>query len=688
MTVDDLKKVDQWVCWDDSNGRKMPISVKGGAASSTDPKTWGSYVSAVECAEVNGYSGIGFVFSKEDKFCGVDLDDCIDDNGFVSETAWGIIDALGSYTEISPSGKGVKIFGRCDKILKGRNRDKIEAYTHGRFFTFTGDIVGDCLDVSDITEWMSANCPRETPTKEQQLNAVADQVPVTAEMIERGRHYLGKCAPCIQGQNGDRQLYSVLSKLVISLGLDKESTIKLVMEDYNYSCDPPWEYHEIERKVDSLLLERPRDPYRLSMYNDLFVKKDEGDDGELIAGVMANRKSDPLPQRFIDNLPPGPIRSMYDYILSTSARDSTGIAFSGALSWYCGLLAGKVMDESGTKTNLYSITLAPSSAGKQAPQDAIRAVTDAAGGSWVSGKVTSDSAIGSVLRNDRNSLCLWDEVGIFFQKSKGGVQGTITDLLLDLWGAANSKFRLKQYADSEKDIVIDKPCFGFHGWSTVDHFWAGLTRMHLRDGFAGRLLVFDTGPRATRKRKVYREPPQELVDVSAYWQGGEPDILDSLGVKKAPDAVMIKVDEEAEEVFDALWDKVESFESDDDQAIWGRAPEKARKIALALACQKGVDVTVNKEHARYACDLVDYLTEKFVDDARRRLTVGDNFTEAKLETVTELKRRDGVMYWGTLLRAVGCSESVFNRVISTLEASGQVAVKSESGGRRKVVYRG
>ena len=684
MKFDDLKDVEQWVCWDTKSGRKMPISVKGGPASSTDPRTWSSYIDALECMNINGYDGVGFVFSKDDEFCGVDLDDCIDDDGIISEKAMSIVDTLNSYTEISPSGKGLKIFGRCKELLKGRNRDKLEAYTHGRFFTVTRDIIGDNDNLNDITGFMEGFCGKEAPRTSLPLT---DQAGADSKLLKRVAAWLSKVPPSVQGCNGDKQLFSAISYAAVGFGLNREDTIRVIAGDYNSRCEPPWELYDIERKVDIVMADRESQPSYLSLRDECLDTDPDGN-AEALAGVMANRKSEPLPQRFIDDLPPGPIRWMYDYILKTSSRESTGIAFSGALSWYCGLLAGKVMDESGTKTNLYSITLAPSSAGKQAPQDAIRSVADAAGGTWVSGKVTSDSAIGMVLKSNANSLCLWDEVGLFFQKSKGGVQGTITDLLLDLWGAVNVKFKLKQYADSEKDIVIDKPCFGFHGWSTADHFWAGLTRMHLRDGFAGRLLVFDTGPRAARKRRKFQTAPKDLVDVASFWQGGEADILDDLGVKEAPPVTMIPVSDDAEEVFDALWDKVESFESDDDQAIWGRAPEKARKIALALACQRGKDVTVERSHAEYACDLIDYLTERFVEEARKRLTVGENFNDAKLEVIAELKRRDGVVYWGPLMKAVGCSERVFKSVIETLSSTGVVMVKNEKEGRRKVVYCG
>lgn len=689
MNVDDLKNVDQWICWDNRNGRKTPVGARGGVGSSTDPKTWGSYEEATAYAEANNLTGVGFVFTKDDAFCGVDLDDCITD-GTVSDEALEIINELNSYTEISPSGTGVKIFGRCHDILKGRNRDKLEAYTFGRFFAFTGRVLGDQFQLADLSSFMRRACRQPATKGEAAIPRVSIPANYDRGLVERASKYLERLPASIQGQNGDRDLFVACSHLVVRFALNKTDAMTLLMNEFNPRCQPPWDDYDVERKVDQLMLERESDPYfKKCVEPDVVVEAVETEEGtEMVARLLSNTQSEGIPERFIDNLPNGPIRLMYDYILKTSARESRGIAFSGALSWYCGLLAGKVMDDSGTKTNLYTITLAPSSAGKQAPQDAIRNVADAAGSDWVSGKVTSDSAIGSVLKGNSQSLCLWDEVGIFFQKAKGGVQGTITDILLDLWGAVNSKFRLKQYADSEKDIVIDKPCFGFHGWSTSDHFWAGLTRMHLRDGFAGRLLVIDTGARAERKRKKYSDAPKDLVDIDRYWSKFGIGKMQECGLAPRPQATIIEVEEEAEEIFDALWEKVESFDSDDDQAIWGRAPEKSRKIALALACQRGTMTKVTADDAAYACELVEYLTERFVSEARKRLTVGEDYNEARLEAIAELKRRDGVCYWGPLLRAVGCSETLFNKVVRTLETSGNVKVQHSKDGKRKVIYNG
>ena len=681
-SIEDLKKVKQWVCWDTRVGRKMPICTYGGPASSTKRSTWASYKDAVESSNVNGYDGVGFVFSESDHYCGVDIDDCIDDSGSITEDAQSIIDQLGSYTEISPSGRGVKIFGKCDKQYKGRNENGLEYYTSGRFFTYTGDCISESDELADLSEWFA---DKHKYVEDVELVTDTTEQRYDEERLSRARAYLGKMTPSIEGQGGDQALYMAAIRLVQDFQLNASDAVTLLSQDFNPRCEPQWSIPDIEYKVNCAMKNRRADLLGKGNQEGVRVTATEAD--EFSAGLLINRKQECLPDRLTWLPANSPMQSMFDYIMSTNARENRSLAFSGALAWYCALIGGKVMDESGVTSNLYTITLAPSSGGKQAPQDAIRAVTDASSnGEWLGGKVTSDSAIGSILQKSPNAFCLWDEVGLFLQKSKSGVQSTITDLLLDLWGATNSRFRLKQYADGDRDIVIDKPCFGFAGWSTAEHFWAGLNRMHLHDGFAGRLFVINTGERAPRKRKVYQEAPSSLVSVSNFWteQGS---VLHEVGLARKPRKIM-KVTDEAEEVFDSLWDKVEEFTDNDEQAVWGRAPEKARKIALAFAACEGPDAKINGEHAKRACELVDYITEAFMKEARMKLMGGESEQEVRRDILAELKRGNGVSYHGSLLRAVNTNSTTFDKALRTMEDNGQVKMIHEGGGRRKVVYCG
>src|SRR5918994_1708827 len=139
-----MRDLRQWLCWrlEERNGEptKVPYSPKKQEkAKSTDPETWAGYEEVVKATRERGYDGVGFVFTLEDDFCGVDLDMCLDpETGEIEPWAQEIIEDLDSYTEISPSGTGVHILVRGE-LPSGRNRKgHFEAYDRGRYFTVTG----------------------------------------------------------------------------------------------------------------------------------------------------------------------------------------------------------------------------------------------------------------------------------------------------------------------------------------------------------------------------------------------------------------------------------------------------------------------------------------------------------------------------------------------------------------------
>lgn len=144
----ELQKLNQWVLWsyEDRDGKltKVPKQVDNKNASATYSRTWSSFSAVRHVMEEYGFEGIGFVFSENDDFIGIDLDKCVDEKGEISEFAKKVIDQLDSYTEFSPSGRGVHIIIRGSlpsSFEKGMRNDKlgIEIYSQKRFFTFTGD---------------------------------------------------------------------------------------------------------------------------------------------------------------------------------------------------------------------------------------------------------------------------------------------------------------------------------------------------------------------------------------------------------------------------------------------------------------------------------------------------------------------------------------------------------------------
>ncbi|PEN09691.1 phage/plasmid primase, P4 family [Bacillus pseudomycoides] len=144
----ELKGLPQWILWkfETRNGKqtKVPCQVTGEMAQANNRRTWSTFATAVKFYLEGDYDGIGFVFSRQDNYIGIDIDKCVVDgktNAFSTE----IIDTLDSYTEFSPSMKGIHIIikGSLPQSVLGTGRKNtkhgLEIYSYGRFFTFTGN---------------------------------------------------------------------------------------------------------------------------------------------------------------------------------------------------------------------------------------------------------------------------------------------------------------------------------------------------------------------------------------------------------------------------------------------------------------------------------------------------------------------------------------------------------------------
>lgn len=151
----ELKECRQWICHKD----KIPKSpLYDGNARTTDPNTWGSFEQAVGAVSKYGYSGIGFVFTTNSPYCGIDIDHCINaDTGELNEKAADIVNVMDSYTELSPSGTGLHIIykGALHKEWKKKVNNALgegvhlEMYQTERYFTVTGNAYNGCRNIAE-----------------------------------------------------------------------------------------------------------------------------------------------------------------------------------------------------------------------------------------------------------------------------------------------------------------------------------------------------------------------------------------------------------------------------------------------------------------------------------------------------------------------------------------------------------
>ena len=167
-----------------------------GPASSTNPKMWTSFDVEVAFATMNEAYGIGFVLTINDPFVALDLDKVLNDGALNGSELAGAtlgtwVAALNTYTEISPSGTGLRIIGRGRFPENGRKKGNVEAYSAERFLTITGDVFRGLGVLRDVPQELLDAFHRAAfpPKADPNLVAIASRsAPVTIddrELLER-----------------------------------------------------------------------------------------------------------------------------------------------------------------------------------------------------------------------------------------------------------------------------------------------------------------------------------------------------------------------------------------------------------------------------------------------------------------------------------------------------------------------
>lgn len=154
-TPDNIQKFGLFCLWkyEERGGRKTKVPYNPRTLERGDSTDKSAFVSFPEIVNIwqreqDHFDGVGIgVF---DQLAAVDIDHCIDPEDGLSELARNIVSRLNSYTEISPSGEGIRIFfgvldtewyDKSKYYINNRNRG-LEIYLPGttnRFLTFTGN---------------------------------------------------------------------------------------------------------------------------------------------------------------------------------------------------------------------------------------------------------------------------------------------------------------------------------------------------------------------------------------------------------------------------------------------------------------------------------------------------------------------------------------------------------------------
>ncbi|MCX7424166.1 MAG: PriCT-2 domain-containing protein [Planctomycetia bacterium] len=183
---EDLRSINRWLGWRWEEIRpgkwtKPPYSIHTGQkCDKTDPSSWCSFDEAIAAHRSGRFDGVGFCFTEDDDLAGVDLDDCVDPvTGELNDQAKWIVAMLDSYSEISPSGEGVKIFLRAKfNSNKADHKKGIEVCQSGSYFCVTGrrlenvnHVVSHCSPCQTEILWEEAFGDGEKP----RFNSLSDR---------------------------------------------------------------------------------------------------------------------------------------------------------------------------------------------------------------------------------------------------------------------------------------------------------------------------------------------------------------------------------------------------------------------------------------------------------------------------------------------------------------------------------
>lgn len=257
--MNELKNYKQWVCWDYEQGRKVlknPATKKW--AATNNPSDWTTYGYAKDMK--HHHKGLGFVFTAHDPFTGIDLDKCVN-NGKVDQWAMEIINNLNSYTEISPSGTGVKIWVKAVTPRNGKGIDKrIEVYDRGRYFTVTGNHLAGTPETienrqSEIEALITKHFPKVSEIDPERKQTAFPETSLD-ERVRAWREHLNKCGKPVSGKGEAMGYCFALAMAAIHgccLSVEEALPDFLRWGELGVNADgfsDPWTEKELRRKLE------------------------------------------------------------------------------------------------------------------------------------------------------------------------------------------------------------------------------------------------------------------------------------------------------------------------------------------------------------------------------------------------------------------------------------------------------
>lgn len=664
----ELRDCKQWVCWgyeQRGTGKptKVPLTAGGYNASTTKEYDWSPFDEILEY-QVD-YEGIGFVFTKDDPYVGIDLDDCFVD-GEIQKWAQPIIDLLsGTYSEISPSGNGLKFFLRgsipFDKGKKIQIEDgAIEIYSFARFFTVTTQAYGPSVIAygQKAIDWICETFikPHEVVhvPQPQQMNgthpaADYNSIPIN-ERIARASKYLANVDPAIQGSNASATTYRAACVLARGFALPEEEVFNLLWFEYNPRCTgvngpSPWTEQELRHKASEGM--KSQDPLGNMLQNKMITQSYGSEINGICMPPAMNQMITPIqPQlnapapviihddtddqltdeEFFQSCVPatGLMRDIFDYYWGTQNFRTNAMGLCISVTIMETILGRRVASHTDARTNDYNVVIAGTSSGKESCEKVTQLLIE-------SGKEASNVENEFVLPPDVQSgnallrevsekrACVWicDEFGKHLKQMIDGRSNNahaqqIATVLLKMYGKSASNYHGAAHASGSKSAV-NQPHLVMLGMSTGSVF-DYISADQIEDGLYGRLAFWP----AVRPR-FYKPNRPKPVPVGIGEQIGKwlRYTNGDLGWEH-PSPPQIQMTPDALERWETHMDLIGERQGEEAEfraGVWGRVGIRSMKLAMCHRCARfmddpsatGINFQIELEDVEWGIRLSNYL---------------------------------------------------------------------------------
>ena len=720
----ELQIIPHWVCWqferlDSGKLSKIPINARTGLkASVTDPDTWSDFKTA--CGAVNNNAaqvlsggnydlvpcgvrcGIGFVFSDLDLYAGIDIDDAAGDAALLTAHRK-IIEAFPSYSELSPSRRGLHIIVKGK--IKGARKHGVEAYSTERYFTFTGDVwrnlpIIDCQAMLDELQADLAPA-RSLHTILSTVPQTEDDVTIIARMLGAAN---GAKATMLAHGNADALVGTDRSHSAIDMALVN------VIQFYTKNVE----------QIERIWLSTPhgqnpqrakkmrRMDYRMRTIRLAFDREVAPVDFNQLqqqwqASPEQYRPTPPPASASVSippPLPPGLMGEVAQFIYDAATRQVPEIALAGAIGWFAGV-CGKAYNINGAGLNMYLALLASSGSGKEAISSGYSVIEQAIVARGViavrefigPANFSAPQAILKHVGKHGSFISLIGEFGGWLGHLVGPyaqpVRQGIKDVLLELYGKSgrNNVYRQSVYTDKDNNIQeIKSPAMSLLGETTPSTFYRQISEQVIEDGFLPRFVIIEyEGPNQyINEGAHYVTLPTRLGDALAQLATHCLEINQSMNM---PNGGPIDVD--MVPAAKAMFNSFSRYCTDQSNVkgitegiknVWSRVWLNSVKLAalVAVGCNH-VQPRVEAHHAKWAIELVMTSVQKLVgkvetgevagsaetkqwSDFVRALRGLPDMTLERLETygLTQVMRDHNVISHSFLHRRIGMLASFKN----------------------------